>query len=75
MENLNQTKALEAFSRVSYYKILGMCLVLQEIIPDKANLVSYNKEELLEWIRDNHTWKGKWIPRTMEVESFLKKAA
>lgn len=57
-----QTQALDKLSGVSYYKLLGMCMTMQERVGQECPHMG-TKQELIDWIISNFHWdemKQKW---------------
>ena len=50
-----QTQALDKLSGVSYYKLLGMCMTMQERVGQECPHMG-TKQELIDWIISNFYW-------------------
>lgn len=59
---LNETQALDMLSGVSYYRLLGMAMTMQECTKGHSPNIS-SKGEIIHWIVSNFHWdemKQKW---------------
>lgn len=64
--HIDHTEALEIFSGVSRFRLLGMCMVLQECIPCRKPLHKLYSEELISWLDTHFVWnQNKWIPKVV----------
>lgn len=60
--HLDETQALDMLSGVSYYRLLGMCLTMQERVSGHSPNTS-SEGEMIHWIVSNFHWdemKQKW---------------